>query len=92
VEWFPGGPKLGFILMPIPDPECAWGNESCSKCNGFCAGHYLKPDQTLTSDLPPSYVSATILFGKRFSSVFKWKGTFRKYAERYCQEVYAYNK
>ena len=52
VEWYPGGPKLGFIPMPIPDPECAWGNDSCSKCNGFCAGHYLKPDQTLTSDLP----------------------------------------
>ena len=87
MEWFPGRPKLGFIPLHIANPECAWGNKSCNKCNEFCAGHYLKPDQTLTSDLPSMYLTPSCV--KRFSPVSEWKGTCRKYARQYCQEVYA---
>ena len=35
------------------------------------------------------YVSATIVFVKRFSPVSEWKGTCRKYVRQYRQEVYA---
>lgn len=88
IQWFSGGPKLGHILLPIPDPECTWGNKSCK---GFCAGHYLKPDQTVTSDLPSMSQPPSSLL-KRFSSVSTWKGTITKYAGEYYQEVYAPNK
>ena len=29
--------------LPIPDPERSWGSDVCTKCPGFCNGHYLEP-------------------------------------------------
>ena len=57
--WFPGGPLLGCLPMPIPDADQPWGNTSCSKCKDkTCCGHFLKPDVAVKSMLvqikPPS--------------------------------------
>lgn len=41
--WYPGGPPLSFLPLPIKDPELPWGG-SCDKCTGACSGHYLKPE------------------------------------------------
>lgn len=43
-KWYPGGPPLSFLPLPIPDPERPWG-VSCEKCGDICTGHYLKPAQ-----------------------------------------------
>ena len=37
--WYPGGPSLSQLPLPIPDPERPWGS-TCSNCKGFCSGHY----------------------------------------------------
>ena len=52
MTWFPAGPKLHYIPFPIPDPLRPWGNPGCDTCKGFCAGHYLKPEEALASDIP----------------------------------------
>ena len=53
MEWFPGGPTLSQIPMPVPDPNHHWGNNSCEKCAGFCSGHFLLPEDALMSDIAP---------------------------------------
>ena len=42
-SWYAHGPPLEYDSVPIPDPSRLWGGE-CSYCVGFCAGHYLQPD------------------------------------------------
>ena len=39
--WYPGGPSLLTLPLPVLDLERAWGNPSCSSCMGFCSGHYM---------------------------------------------------
>ena len=53
MEWFPGGPRIDQIPMPVPDPSHPWGNTACDKCGGFCSGHFLSPEDALTSNLAP---------------------------------------
>ena len=53
MEWFPGGPRVDNIPLPIPDPVNTWGNDSCEKCSSFCTGHFLKPEEALKSDVVP---------------------------------------
>lgn len=45
LTWFPGGPPLKFIPLPVQDSSRPWSNQSCSECSGICSGHYLKPEQ-----------------------------------------------
>ena len=52
--WYPSGPSLDFFPTPTPDPEHPFGNLSCKDCDGFCAGHYLKPDKLVSSVNIPS--------------------------------------
>ena len=52
-KWYPEGPKLDFIPLPIADSKYPWGNKSCTKCKEFCAGHYLSSSEVLTSTLTP---------------------------------------
>ena len=59
IQWFPDGPSIEAIPLPVPDPNRQWGNTSCSECKGFCAGHYLKPKESFSSlhfVEPPSVV------------------------------------
>ena len=44
--WFPSGPPLRYFPLPIPDPKRPWGG-LCKQCKGFCAGHYLPPEENL---------------------------------------------
>ena len=37
--WYPRGPSLNFLPVPIPDPAQPWSNTTCSKCSGVCYGH-----------------------------------------------------
>ena len=41
LQWFPGGPDITFIPLPIPDPDQPWGSTNCKKCDGTCYGHFL---------------------------------------------------
>jgi hypothetical protein len=45
-KWFPGGPSVTTLPMPIGDPNRPW-NGTCSDCKQFCAGHYLKPQEAV---------------------------------------------
>ena len=61
--WYSGGPPITHIPLPVLDEDRPWGNTSCEKCNGFCAGHYKVKvnDVKVQSDLqsfalPPSSV------------------------------------
>ena len=49
LSWFPGGPPLTYLPIPIPDPERPWGNNSCKQCSGFCSGHFLTPKEALSA-------------------------------------------
>ena len=37
--WYPGGPTLNQLPLPVSDPKCQWGS-TCSNCKGFCSDHY----------------------------------------------------
>ena len=39
--WYPGGPPLCNLPLPVPDQKRPWGGTSCTTCSGFCAGHYI---------------------------------------------------
>lgn len=39
--WFPGGPSLSYLPIPIPDVK----SQNCEKCGQECRGHYLQPDE-----------------------------------------------
>ena len=60
-KWFPGGPSVTTLPMPIGDLVRPW-HGTCSDCKQFCAGHYLKPQEalhagsTVTFNPPPSAV------------------------------------
>ena len=46
--WYEGGPSVRDILLPLPDPQYAYGSNSCTKCkSAFCAGHYLSPQDVI---------------------------------------------
>lgn len=51
MEWFPIGPKVDSIPLPVPDPAQPWGSSTCSKCEGSCTGHYLSPEAALDAIL-----------------------------------------
>ena len=53
MEWFPGGPTITQIPMPVPDPNHPWGKNSREKCDGFCSGHFLNPEDALRSGIAP---------------------------------------
>ena len=38
--WYPGGPSLSHIPLPVHDPQRPWGDPQCSSCKGTCSGHY----------------------------------------------------
>ena len=46
--WYCGGPLLKCIPLPIPDKSRPWGDVNCKQCEGFCAGHYLKPAEVIS--------------------------------------------
>ena len=48
MEWYPQGPRLDKLPLPVPDPKKPWGCTSCSTCSGFCAGHYLPPEVVIS--------------------------------------------
>ena len=57
--WFPGGPPLTYIPLPVSDPERPWaGGKDSADCTEFCAGHYLTPEklplESHSGILPPS--------------------------------------
>ena len=46
--WYEGGPSVRDIPLPLPDPQYAYGSNSCTKCkSAFCAGHYLSPQDAI---------------------------------------------
>ena len=64
VKWFPGGPPVNKIPLPVSDPNHPWGNQNCSTCEAFCPGHYLKPMESVQCTSlpcePPSSVIQSI--------------------------------
>ena len=51
-NWFPNGPSISYIPLPIPDPDKPWGSSTCDKCAGMCSGHFLMPEKAEVSTLP----------------------------------------
>ena len=47
MQWFPNGPRVDMLPLPVPDPARPWGSTDCNVCSGFCAGHYLAPEDSL---------------------------------------------
>ena len=39
LTWFPGGPPLTYIPLPVQDQDRLRGNKECAECSGFCTGH-----------------------------------------------------
>lgn len=61
MQWFPGGPRVDTLPLPIPDPSRPWGSTNCTTCSGFCSGHYMGPEGSLQASaaqrqasVPPS--------------------------------------
>ena len=55
MAWFPQGPSVRKLPSPVLDPKRPWGSTECISCSGFCAGHYLEPEEIiaqLNSDNP----------------------------------------
>ena len=60
--WFPGGPSLDYVPLPIADPSQPWGSTNCSKCKEkTCYGHFLSPEEALKSSITPMKPPSQIL-------------------------------
>ena len=68
MEWFPGGPNVNYIPLPVPDPAYPLGGDFCDKCSGFCAGHFLKPEEALKSDYTPMAKPPSIILKNFYQS------------------------
>lgn len=69
MEWYPGGPRVDTLPLPIPDPLQPWGNVLCKKCTGFCAGHFMKPEEALKSDATPMSKPPSTMLKDFYSSL-----------------------
>ncbi len=67
-EWFNSGPLVTQLPFPIPDPTRCYGNDQCNKCKGFCCGHFMKPESTLTSLLSPMRKPPSAVLKEAFDS------------------------
>ena len=67
LNWFPGGPKITYMPLPIPDPDQPWGSTTCTKCTGRCCGHFLMPEMaekaTTPAMKPPSTIIKEVFIG-----------------------------
>lgn len=59
--WYPNGPSVSILPLPILDAQRVWGQTDCPDCVGFCHGHYLKLTDNVTEKeefiaTPPSIV------------------------------------
>ena len=70
--WYPGGPPLCKLPLPIPDQKQPWGGTSCTTCRGFCADHYTTQLVYVTDSdaigqisMPPSMVLNQIFSDSR---------------------------
>ena len=59
--WYPGGPSLYCLPIPTPDPNKCWGDEGCSTCREFCAGHYKEGSLTDVRTLKTEVAPPTVL-------------------------------
>ena len=59
------------LPLPIHDPERPWGQSNCDTCKGSCYGHYLKPDETLNSNLMPVVPPSTYI-KERFDKLVEY--------------------
>ena len=60
-RWFPGGPFVSYLPLPILDPGRPWGSMSCSDCNGTCFGHYMQSDVAMFSPLSPARPPSVVM-------------------------------
>ena len=58
---YDGGPSISTFPLPIPDSQRFWGNTSCVECKGQCTGHYLKPQEAVSSTQTPLKPPSIIL-------------------------------
>ena len=49
------------IPLPVVDPARPWGGSACAECKGYCAGHYLMPEETLISRSEPSEPPSSVI-------------------------------
>ena len=66
VKWFPDGPPVNRIPLPVADPNRIWGDQNCSTCKGSCSGHYLKPIESLQCGSLPCEPTSSVI-----QSIFK---------------------
>lgn len=65
--WYPGGPPLTHLPLPVVDKERSWGSP-CTVCKGFCPGHYkltsidLRNSTSLKEVSPPPSIQLKNLF------------------------------
>ena len=38
--WYPSGPPISHLPLPVPDHSRPWGGQNCSTCKVVCTGHY----------------------------------------------------
>lgn len=53
LHWFPNGPPISYVPLPIPDPDQPWGSTTCSKCEGRCYGHFISSEKAQSSTILP---------------------------------------
>ena len=44
LHWYPGGPSVSYVALPVPDPARLYSMEECTSCKGKeCTGHFPPP-------------------------------------------------
>ena len=80
-SWFDSGPLITQLPLPIPDPTRCYGNDKCDECKSFCCGHFMRPESTLTSTLPPMRKPPSVVLKEAFDSLQSFPPSDTTYIE-----------
>ena len=56
--WYPGGPLIKAIPLPVPDKNRPFRGLNCGDCKGECGGHYLKDILANDDSVPMRHIKA----------------------------------
>ena len=67
--WYSGGLVITHLPLPIPNPTRPWDNSNCNECKGTCGGHFLLPEISLLSPIPPMRKPLSTVIKEKFDKL-----------------------
>lgn len=81
-KWFPSGPSIAYLPLPVPDPLRPWGGAAFSERKGQCHGHFFKPIEAYESTVSPMSKPPSVLLREAYQNLDLYPPS-----DSYCQQL-----